>query len=127
MKYRTDFVTNSSSSSFFYLANRLADGTEISIEDFGHDGYWNLRQGENGLENLWGSKIKNSKDLCAVLLFYNQDTGDNRIEEVPIGVLSALFSFVIGEIDSSELLEQIRLLESDTDDRNKSKTYKGKH
>ena len=122
MKFRTDFVTNSSSTSYFYINFRFADGTEECFENFGQIGDWNLKQKENGLTNLWGAKVKNIKDLCASLLFYGQEA--ENYDEIPIEVLSALFSFIIGETDCSGLIEQIKTYESLTDERSKAKTYK---
>ena len=112
MKYRVDFVTNSSSDSFFHMNHRFSDGTE-DYWDTGEFPELDVIQTENGLERFDGSKVKTAEELCAILLFDLHD--DMTVPDLPVEALSALFLFIIGKTDCSMLIEQIKSLETAVD------------
>ena len=107
MKYRTDFVTNSSSESFYIVTAKYENGTieEILEDNAPRTQLYDVQQEEDGLY-LNGSKIKTKEELCAALLFDNY--GIEGIDNIPVEILAALFTFIIGKNNPIELAAQIK-------------------
>lgn len=107
MKYRTDFVTNSSSESFYIVTAKYENGTieEILEDNAPRTQLYDVQQEEDGLY-LNGSKIKTKEELCAALLFDNYWI--EGIDNIPVEILAALFTFIIGKNNPIELAAQIK-------------------
>lgn len=114
MKFRTDFVTNSSSTSYFFSEIQYRDESSdilFETEDIYSDSF-HLDQTENGVE-FCGYKIKTYIDLLACIFF--RDAGDYlNADSVPI--IIALFSFLAGKITFKKMSQKIKRIISTHED-----------
>ena len=110
MKFRTDFVTNSSSSSFLScflsLKNNSSQYIFSDVED------WELygipfSPYEDGV-SCWGYKIKTLDELLACLYFYGLRDDSLNLDRGTVPIIVSAFSFLASKISFSEMVTEIR-------------------
>ncbi len=107
MKFRTDFVTNSSSSNFMSVTLNLNNSTEEEFSVFEEGTGWNnfIKYSEDEGLTFLGYPIKTLDELFACLyLYYN---GDDMYEINIIPILTPIFQFIARKIDSAAMIEII--------------------
>lgn len=108
MKFRTDFVTNSSSSNFMTVTLNFADITSKEITAYEEGTGWNgyFANSEDGGLSFLGYPIKTIDEFLACLYFYYN--GDESFEVNVIPIFTAIFQFITKQIDFNTMMERLR-------------------
>ena len=108
MKFRTDFVTNSSSANYMTVTFNFRDSTGEEVRTFEEGVGWNgyFSNSEDGGLSFQGFPIKSLEEFFACLYYYYEaDNNENEANMIPI--FTSLFLFILEKISFSEMMERI--------------------
>ena len=118
MKFRTDFVTNSSSSNFMTVTFNFFDSISEKITAFEEGTGWNgyFSNSEDGDLCFLHQPIKTINELFACLYFYYEGNDAESLEVSIIPMFTAVFLFVTKQIDFDTMMEGIQTYIRDNED-----------